>query len=124
MVVIVQTHAGNRYIGEVPDRVALDQPDGLGPAPKANEEFTLLYPLGYLEQPGPNGQVGIGLPPPLLSGPVKEMSIIGTFVIQLNPSNHAQLIAAYEQATQTVKAAITGIVPAGAGALRNLRPVR
>jgi len=125
MIVIVQTHAGNRFIGEIEeqpdlstDPAAMKQPA----LPKAGESFVLRYPLAYMERPNENGQTAIIMPPVVLAGPVEEMPIVGSFIIPIVGSGFAQLRKAYDEACQVTKAALSGIVRAHVGALRALGP--
>lgn len=127
MIVIVQTHAGNRFIGEIEEEKPNLDPGNIGASmgpnlPQAGEPFVLRYPLAYIERPNENGQAVIMMPPVILAGPIEAMTIVGSLVVSVEGSGpgFAQLRKAYHEAIQVVKAALSGIVRAHAGALKSL----
>ena len=115
MIAIVQAQAGNRFIGEIADTAADCS------SLQAGETATLLWPMAYIEKAGgPNGQTTVAMPPPILAVPIPVMSLVVSIAMILSDSSAAQLIAAYKAAVAPVKAAVTGIIPASASALRHL----
>ena len=108
---IVFSSGSQRFIGEVEE------------APTGPNEYVLVcFPMQYIEQITPQGPM-IGMPPPVLPAPTENIPMAISWWIEIEGPRWEQIIAAYAQATQAVRAVTQHIIPASLGVLRRLKPI-